>query len=45
VKTSLDPRDSKDSNENDTNLPFHLKFVKKILICAFAALKFQQNPR
>jgi len=31
VKTSLDPRDSKDSNENDANLPFHLKFVKKSL--------------
>jgi len=45
VKTSQDPRDSKDSNENDTNLPFHLTFVKKILICAFAELKFQQNPK
>jgi len=40
VKTSLDPRDSKKSNENDKNGPLHLNFLRKIHICAFAVLKF-----
>jgi len=40
VKTSLDARDSKESNENDKNIPSHLKLLKKIHICAFAVLNF-----
>jgi len=43
VKTSLDPRDNKESNENDKNTPLHLTFLRKNHICAFAVLKFWQN--
>jgi len=43
VKTSLDPWDSKESNENDKNIPLHVKFLKKIHVCAFAVLNYWQN--
>jgi len=43
VKTSLDARDSDQSNEHDKNISLHLKFLKKIHICAFALLNFCQN--
>jgi len=43
VKTPLDPRDNKESNENNKNIPLHLKFFRKIFICAVAVLIFWQN--
>jgi len=43
VKTSLDARDSEESNGNDKNIPLHLKFLRKIHIYAFAILHFWQN--
>jgi len=36
----MDPRDSKESNENDKNIPLHLTFLRKISICTFPVLKF-----
>jgi len=39
VKTSLDPQDSKKSNENDKSTPLYLKFLRKIHICASAVQK------
>ena len=44
VKTSLDPWDNKESNENDKNIPLHVKFLKKIHVCVFAVLNYWQNP-
>ena len=40
MKTSLDPDGGIESIENDKDMPVHLKFLRKILICAFAVLKF-----
>jgi len=43
MKTSLSSRDSTESNAKDKNIPLHLKFLRKIHICAFAVLNFCQN--
>jgi len=39
VKTSLDPEKGIESTENDKNIPLHLKFLRKVYVCAFATLK------
>ena len=43
MKTYLSSRDSTESNAKDKNIPLHLKFLRKIHICAFAVLNFCQN--
>jgi len=42
VKTSLDARDSKESNELDKNIPLFLKYLRKIYMCAFSVVTFWQ---
>jgi len=35
VKIHLDAGDTKESNKHDKNIPLHLKFLRKIHVCAF----------